>query len=70
MNKPKPTQDFLPAIALRCEPLYPTTLDGGDEFTARITPPAIEFVQLDEVITTHFLNPNSLFEANRTSGCV
>ena len=38
VNKPKPTQDFLPAIALRCEPLYPATLDCSDQFAARVTP--------------------------------
>jgi hypothetical protein len=47
------------------EPLYPATLDGSDEFVARITPPAIEFVHLDEAITTHFSNPNSSFEPSR-----
>ena len=63
VNKPKPPQDFLSAIALRCEPLHPATLYRGDEFAARITPPVIEFVHLDEVITTHFCNPNSSFVA-------
>lgn len=33
MNKPKPPQDFLSAIALRCEPLHPASLYRGDEFT-------------------------------------
>jgi hypothetical protein len=45
-DKPKPTQDVLSAIALRGEPLYPASLDGSDEFVARITPLAIECVTL------------------------
>ena len=70
VNKPKPTQDFLPAIALRCEPLYPATLDCSDQFAARVTPPAIEFPHLDEVTTSHFCNPNLVPRGLRTSGRV
>jgi len=70
VNKPKPTQDFLPAIALRCEPLYPATLDCSDQFAARVTPPAIEFLHLDEVTTSHFCNPNLVPRGLRTSGRV
>jgi len=68
MNKPKPTQDFLSAIALRGEP--PASLDGGDEFVARITPLAIECVHLDEAITSHFFSPNSSFEPSGPRPCV
>jgi hypothetical protein len=34
VNKPKPPQDFLSAIALRCEPPHPASLYRGDVFTA------------------------------------